>query len=116
MSADKYDQALLLWGTEGGENKKGVGVNLHQGPSGSLWANERQDLVREDKGEEVNTEVGEDVPHPPVGVHGAVDDLSGDAGQQQGSGQHSGLGLLLYLEEQEYNAKTLKHLAGIYSQ
>lgn len=55
----------------------------------------------EDEGEEVNAEVGEDVAHPPVGVHGAVDDLSGDAGQQQGSGQHSGLGLLLYLEEQE---------------
>lgn len=36
--------------------------------------------MRDDEGEEVNTEVGEHVTHPPVGVHGAVDDLSGDAG------------------------------------
>lgn len=53
--------------------------------------------MRDDEGEEVNAEVREDVPHPPVGVHGAVDDLSGDAGQQQGSGQHGGFGLLLHL-------------------
>lgn len=53
--------------------------------------------MRENEGEEVNAEVGKDVTHSPVGVHGAVDDLSGDARQQQGSGQHSGLGLLLYL-------------------
>lgn len=63
--------------------------------------------MRENEGEEVNAEVGKDVTHSPVGVHGAVDDLSGDARQQQGSGQHSGLGLLLYLGEQEYHAKTL---------
>lgn len=55
----------------------------------------------EDEREEVNAEVGEDVTHPPVGVHGAVDDLSGYAGQQEGSSQHSGLGLLLYLEEEK---------------
>lgn len=65
--------------------------------------------MREDEGEEVNAEVSEDVTHPPVGVHGAVDDLGGDAGQQQGSGQHSGLGLLLHLEEQEYNYRLLPH-------
>lgn len=53
--------------------------------------------MRKDEGEEVNAEVGEDVAHPPVGVHGAVDDLSGDAGEQQGSSKHSGLGLFLYL-------------------
>lgn len=55
----------------------------------------------EDEGEEVNAEVSKDVAHPPVGVHGAVDDLGGDARQQQGGGQHSGLGLLLYLEDKE---------------
>lgn len=55
----------------------------------------------EDEGEEINAEVGKDVTHPPVGVHGAVDDLSGDARQQQGCGQNSGLGLLLHLEEQD---------------
>lgn len=53
----------------------------------------------EDEGEEVHAEVSEHVTHSPVGVHGAVDDLRGDARQQQGSGQHGGLGLLLYLEE-----------------
>lgn len=57
--------------------------------------------MRQDEGEEVNAEIGEDVTHPSVGVHGAVDDFSRDAGQQQGSSQHSGLGLLLYLEAQE---------------
>lgn len=55
----------------------------------------------EDEGEEVHAEVSEHVAHSPVGVHGAIDDLGGDAGEQQGSSQHSGLGLLLYLEEQE---------------
>lgn len=57
--------------------------------------------MRDDEGEEVNTEVCEDVTHPPVGVHGAIDDLGGDARQQQGGGQHSGLGLLLHLGKQQ---------------
>lgn len=35
----------------------------------------------EDEGEEVNAKVGKDVAHPPVGVHGAVDDLSWNARQ-----------------------------------
>ena len=51
----------------------------------------------ENEGEEVKAEVGKDVTHPPVGIHGAVDDLGRDAGQQQGGGQHSGLCLLFYL-------------------
>lgn len=55
--------------------------------------------MRDDEGEEVDAEVGEDVPHPPVGVHRAVDDLSGDARQQQGSSQHGGFGLLLNLQD-----------------
>lgn len=42
--------------------------------------------MRYDEGEEVNAEIREDVAHPPVGVHGAVDDLGGNAGQQQGGG------------------------------
>lgn len=37
--------------------------------------------MTEDEGEEVDAEVGEDVPHPAVGVHGAVDDLGWDARQ-----------------------------------
>lgn len=67
----------------GGDSKKG-GVGVYRGPcnlSGSLWANEEQYLMREDEGEEVDTEVSEDVTHPPVGVHGAIDDLGRDAGQ-----------------------------------
>ena len=63
--------------------------------------------MREDEGEEVNAEVGEHVAHPPVGFHGAVYDLSRDAGEQQGGSEHSGLGLLLFLEEQEYMQKSL---------
>lgn len=51
------------------------------GLSGSLWTEEEQDLMGEDEGEEVNTKVGKDVAHPPVGVHGAVDDLSWNARQ-----------------------------------
>lgn len=61
--------------------------------------------MREDESEEVNAEVSEHVAHPPVGVHGAVDDLSGDAGEQQGGSEHSGLGLLLYLKKQAYIQK-----------
>lgn len=55
----------------------------------------------DDEGEEVNAEVCEDVTHPPVGVHGAVDDLGGDARQQQSCSQHCGLCLLLHLDTQE---------------
>lgn len=51
------------------------------------------------EGEEVNAKVGKDVAHPPVGVHGAVDDLSWNARQQKGGSQHGGLGLLFYLVE-----------------
>lgn len=69
--------------------------------SGSLGAEELEDLVGNDEGEEVNAEVCKDVTHPPVGVHGAVDDLGGDARQQQRRGQHCGLCLLLHLDTQE---------------
>ncbi len=69
----------------------------------------------EDEGEEVNAQVSKDVAHPPVRVHGAVDDLSGDAGQQQGSSQDSGLGLLLYLEEEEKNYDARLQLLIIFS-
>lgn len=64
----------------------------------------------EDEGEEVHAEVSEHVTHSPVGVHGAIDDLSGDARQQQGSSQNSGLGLLLYLKNRsEYMKSQLMH-------
>lgn len=53
----------------------------------------------EDEGEEINAKVGKDVAHPPVGVHGAVDYLSRNAGQHKGCGEHGGLSLLFYLEE-----------------
>lgn len=53
----------------------------------------------EDEGEEINAKVGKDIAHPPVGIHGAVDHLSWDAGQHKGCGEHGGLGLLFYLEE-----------------
>lgn len=58
--------------------------------------------MTEDEGEEVDTEVGEDVSHLPVGVHEAVDDLSRDTRQQEGGGQHCGLHLLLNLVESYY--------------
>lgn len=69
--------------------------------SRGLRAEELEDLVGDDEGEEVNAEVCEDVPHPPVGVHGAVDDLSRYARQQQSCGQYRGLCLLLHLDTQE---------------
>lgn len=53
----------------------------------------------EDEGEEINAKVGKDVAHPPVGVHGAVDDLCWNARQHESCGEHRGLGLLFYLEE-----------------
>lgn len=53
----------------------------------------------EDEGEEINAKVGKDIAHPPVGIHGAVDYLSWDAGQHKGCSEHGGLGLLFYLEE-----------------
>lgn len=74
--------------------------------SGSLWPKELQDLMGDDEGEEVNTEVREDVTHPPVGVHGAVDDLGRDARQQQSCSQHCGLRLLLHLDTQEDTCNT----------
>lgn len=69
--------------------------------SGSLWAEELEDLMGDDESEEVNAEVCEDVTHPPVGVHGAVDDLGRDARQQQSCSQHCGLCLLFHLDTQE---------------
>lgn len=75
--------------------------------------------MRDDEGEEVNAEIGEDVAHPPVGVHGAVDDFGRDAGKQQGSGQHSGFGFLLHLKKQKnmnyqqvHEIKTILNIAA----
>lgn len=55
----------------------------------------------EDEGEEVDAEVGEDVAHPAIGVHGAADDFGRDAGQQQGGRQNRGFTFLLHLKEQK---------------
>lgn len=90
-------------GTKEGGNKRANGAPYELR---SLWAAEQQELMTKDEGEEVQAEVGEDVPHPPVGVHGAVDDLGGDARQQQGGGQHGGLGLLLNLEKEPETPRT----------
>ncbi len=67
------------------------------GSSGPVAAEEQQQLVTRDEAEEVDAEVREHVAHRPVGVHGAADDLSGDPRQQERSGQHRGLALLLHL-------------------
>ena len=76
--------------------------NAVGGPLSSLRllrSNQHEDLVAEDEGEEVDAEVGEDVAHPPVRVHGAVDDLGGDARQEQRGREDRSLDLLLHLEE-----------------
>ncbi len=71
--------------------------NRRRSISAGSSAEEQQQLVTRDEAEEVDAEVGEDVAHLPVGVHGAADDFSGDPRQQERGGQHRRLALLLHL-------------------
>ena len=84
---------------KGRGSRQEAGTKLAPRQSRSLWANDEENLVRQDESEEVEAEVGEDVAHPPVGVHGAVDDLRWDPRQKQGGRQYRGLGLPFHLWE-----------------
>lgn len=71
-----WRRPLILWETE---EESAELIQIHV--SGSVWAKEKQDLMGEDEGEEINAKVGKDVAHPSVGVHGAADYLSWNARQ-----------------------------------
>lgn len=64
--------------------------------------------MTEDEGEEIDTKVCKHISHLPVRVHGAVDDFSRNARQQEGRSQNGSLGLRLHLQEWAVNIEYME--------